>query len=231
MQFEDLNWMDVESYLKQDDRVVVITGACEQHAYLSLQTDIRVPTAVARAAAEQERVLIAPAIPFGISPYFTAFPGTISLRVETFTLVVREVLSELIRQGFRRILVSNGHGGNTGPLESLLIELCNAHPGLKIRMFQSWNHPYTLKVAEEAGLKVNHASWAESFPFTRVAESPSAVKPDASAPDVANAAAFRAALGDGNFGGPYQAPDDVVQRSFDAMVRAMVEELRALKTD
>ncbi len=229
MHFEDLNWMDVESYLRQDDRVVLITGACEQHAYLSLATDIRVPTAVARAACEQEHVLIAPPINFGISPYFTAFPGTISLRVETFVVVVREVLGELIRQGFRRILVSNGHGGNTGALANLLVELSSANPGCKFVLFESWNHPYVHAVAEEAGLKINHASWAEAFPFTRVAENPSGVKPDVIMPRIADAATFREALGDGNYGGPYQASDDVVQRSFDAMVKAMIEQLRALK--
>jgi creatinine amidohydrolase len=229
MHFEDMNWMDVESYLKQDDRVVVITGACEQHAYLSLLTDIRVPTAVARAACEQERVLIAPPLNFGISPYFTAFPGTISLRVETFVMVVREVLGELIRQGFRRILVSNGHGGNTGALANLLVELSTTNPGVKLVLFESWNHPAVVKVAEEAGLKVNHASWAEAFPFTRVADNPPGVKPDVVMPRIATAGEFRQALGDGNYGGPYQVSDEIMQRSFDAAVGAMVGLLRGLK--
>jgi creatinine amidohydrolase len=228
MHFEDMNWMDVESYLKQDDRVVVVTGACEQHAYLSLLTDIRVPLAVARAACEREQVLIAPPINFGISPYFTAYPGTISLRVETFAIIVREVLGELIRQGFRRILVSNGHGGNTGALANLLVALSSAHPGVKISLFEAWNHPAVLKVAEEAGLKVNHANWAEGFPFTRVAENPPGEKPGVLMPRIASAEEFRQVLGDGNYGGPYQAPDEVMQRSFDAAVGAMVELLKGL---
>src|SRR5438132_1686486 len=47
---EDMNWMQVEEYLKHDDRIVVITAACEQHAYLSLLTDVRVPLEVANHA-------------------------------------------------------------------------------------------------------------------------------------------------------------------------------------
>jgi creatinine amidohydrolase len=229
MHFEDLNWMDVESYLKQDDRVVLISGACEQHTYLSLLSDIRSPLAMARAAAEREHVLIAPPLNFGISPYFTAYPGTISLRVETFTAIVREVIGELIRGGFRRILVCNGHGGNTGALANLLIEVSNANPGVACRLFEWWTHPAVVKVATEAGLKVNHANWAEAFRFNRVADSPPGVKPDAALPRIASGAEFRQALGDGNFGGLYQAPDDVMDKMFDAAVEAMLGLMRDLK--
>ncbi|HQE20243.1 MAG TPA: creatininase family protein, partial [Aggregatilineales bacterium] len=93
MLFDELNWMDVEHYLTHhDNRVIVITGACEQHAYLSLLSDVRAPLAIAQAAVGFESVLIAPPLPYGISPYFTAYPGTISLSPETFSAVVREVL-------------------------------------------------------------------------------------------------------------------------------------------
>ena len=134
MFLEAMTWMDVERYLACDDRIVVITGACEQHGYVSLLSDILAPMAIAKAAIEQEPVLVAPPLPFGISPYFTAYPGTISLRVETFASVVRELLTGLTAQGFRRILVSNGHGGNTGVLIPLLVELGNTHPESAVRI-------------------------------------------------------------------------------------------------
>jgi creatinine amidohydrolase len=50
MRLEDLNWMDVEKYLAQDDRLILVLGACEQHAYLSLLTDIKIPLAADRRA-------------------------------------------------------------------------------------------------------------------------------------------------------------------------------------
>lgn len=227
MLFEDLNWMDVEAYLKQDDRVIVITGACEQHAYLSLQTDIRAPLAMARAAAEREKVLVAPPINFGISPQFLAFPGTISLRVETFALVAREVIGELGRQGFRRVLVSNGHGGNTGALGNLLIELGSANPGMKFKLFEWWTDPAVVAAASQAGLRINHANWAEAFPVNRVAENPAGEKPDVIMPRIAAPEEYRKLLGDGNFGGKYQAPDEVMDKLFEAGVGKMVEMLKA----
>ena len=41
MRFDDLNWMDVEEYLKSDDRLMIVLGACEQHGYLSLAGQAR----------------------------------------------------------------------------------------------------------------------------------------------------------------------------------------------
>ena len=53
MRIEDLNWMDVEAYLKQDDRLILVLGTIEQHGYLSLATDVKVPMALADAAARK----------------------------------------------------------------------------------------------------------------------------------------------------------------------------------
>ena len=116
MLLEDLNWMDVEEYLKHDDRIIFVTGLCEQDGYLSLLTDVREPMAIATAAAEREQVLVAPPLTLGVSSYFTAYPGTISLSVETHNRAcsVREIVTDLHLQGFKRMLVLNGHGGNAG---------------------------------------------------------------------------------------------------------------------
>jgi len=228
MLLDDMNWMDVESYLKHDDRIVVITGACEQHGYVSLLADIRAPLAIAQAACRRQNVLIAPPLPYGISPYFTAYPGTVSLRPEVFAAVVREVLEGLLAQGFRRILVSNGHGGNTGVLVPLLVELGNAHPEAHFDLFQWWLNPAVEAVAREAGLIQRHANWSENFPFTQVGSVPDGEKPLVDVPRTASASACRAILGDGSYGGPYQAPDEVMERLFDAAVEAMIGMIEAL---
>src|SRR4030042_492973 len=98
MLLEDLNWMDVEKYLKHKDRIILGPGSCEQHGYLSLLTDVREPMAIAAAAAERENVLVAPPLNFGVSSYFAAYPGTISLSVETHNRGVCEIVTDLHRQ-------------------------------------------------------------------------------------------------------------------------------------
>ncbi|MCJ7513097.1 MAG: creatininase family protein, partial [Anaerolineales bacterium] len=82
-QLSTMNWMQVESYLRSDDRLMLILGACEQHGYLSLLTDVQIPETIAQAASERTGVLVAPSVPFGYSPFFAAYPGTISLRIAT----------------------------------------------------------------------------------------------------------------------------------------------------
>src|SRR5512136_2527998 len=121
MRIEDANWMDVENYLRYDDRLMLVIGACEQHGYLSLLTDIRIPLALADAASRQTGVLVAPPLNFGSSPYFLTYPGTLSLRLSTLLDAVEDLVRSAYGQGFKRILVMNGHGGNSG-VKARLIE-------------------------------------------------------------------------------------------------------------
>ena len=109
---EDRNWMQVEAHLQSDDRLMLVLGACEQHGYLSLLTDIRIPEAIADRAAERTGVLVAPAMPFGESSSFDAYPGNLSVSLASLTAVVSDVIRSAHRQGFRGILILNGHGGN-----------------------------------------------------------------------------------------------------------------------
>src|SRR5690606_5086636 len=83
MRITDLNWMQVEAYLQNDDRCVVPLGSTEQHAYLSLSVDSLLAERVALDAAEPLGVPVFPVLHYGIAPYFRAFPGTVTLRVET----------------------------------------------------------------------------------------------------------------------------------------------------
>ncbi len=78
-----MNWMMVEEYLKRDNRAVLPLGSTEQHAYLSLSVDSILAERLAVEAAEPLGVPVFPVLAYGITPYFRAFPGTITLRVET----------------------------------------------------------------------------------------------------------------------------------------------------
>lgn len=225
MRLEDLNWMDVENYLKTDDRLMLIVGACEEHGYLSLLTDIKIPQALADAASEQTGVLVAPPLNFGISPYFAQYPGTISLRVQTFLAVIEDIVRWVYKQGFKRLMFVNGHGGNS-PANALLHELVNDLPGLQADWYSWWVAPSVTAVAERFGLKSNHAAWIEAFPFCRVADLPPGEKPTAVAPRILNAAETRALYGDGVFGGPYAADEAVMQHIFAAAVGDIVAKLK-----
>src|SRR5881227_2659837 len=113
MKVYDCNWMQLEDYLRDDDRIVLPIGSTEQHAYLSLGTDNILAERIAVEAAEPLGVPVLPVLAYGLTPTFAAYPGSPTLRVETYAAVVRDLLDSLHAQGFRRILIVNGHGGNT----------------------------------------------------------------------------------------------------------------------
>ena len=211
MHVSRMNWMQMEEQVKRDDRAVLPLGCTEQHAFLSLSTDSLLAERVATEAAEPLGVPVFPVIGYGITPSFTAYPGTVSLRMETLIAIVRDVLDALAATGFRRILIVNGHGGNT-PIASFTAEWMATRPGVRVRFFDWWNAPRVWKKVQEIDPVASHASWMENFPWTRIAgvEPPAGSKPMSDAPKHLTAAEVRARLGDGNFGGRYVRPDEDV---------------------
>ena len=176
MRITEMNWMRVAEYLAGDDRAVVPLGSTEQHAYLSLGTDAILAERVAVEAAEPLGVPVFPALAYGITPYFRAFPGTVSLRVSTYIALVGDVLDGLAEQGFRRIVLVNGHGGNS-PAGSYAAEWMAEHPGVTVIMHNWWNAPRTWQAVQEIDPVASHGSWMENFPWNRVAPSPAGQKP------------------------------------------------------
>jgi creatinine amidohydrolase len=225
MRLEDLNWMDVENYLKTDDRLMIVLGACEEHGYLSLLTDSKIPAALADTASERTGVLVTPALNFGISPYFARYPGTLSLRVQTFLGVIEDLTRSAYTQGFKRLLFVNGHGGNS-PAVPLLHELANTLPGLKADWYSWWIAPSAKAIKAEAGLEGYHANWQEAFAFCRVADLPDGAKtPPVSSRAILNAAEMRDLYGDGVLGGRYQPDEGALQKIFAAAVADIVAKL------
>jgi creatinine amidohydrolase len=225
MRLEDLNWMDVESYLQRDDRLMLVIGSCEQHGYLSLLTDVRIPAALADAASETSGVLVAPSLNFGSSPYFLGYPGTLSLRVNTLLDVVEDLVRSAYRHGFRRILVLNGHGGNDAA-RARLYELASELNGLRIGWYAWWTSHSVEEVAVQHGLKPAHANWLEAFPFTQVADLPDGQKAPPRVPGLMGADEARRVYGDGSFGGPYQADPVVMDELFAAALQDVLQLLK-----
>lgn len=227
MHVSAMNWMMMEEYLRTDDRCVLPLGSTEQHCYLSLGTDTILAERIAVEAAEPLGVAVFPVLAYGITPYFRAFPGTITLRVASYLAVVRDILDGLADQGFHRILVVNGHGGNRS-VESLVGEWRADHPDLRIKIHHWWEAPAVWAQVQAIDPVASHASWMENFPWTRLpgVTIPSQQKPMSDHARLRQLAPFalREYLEDGNYGGYYQRDDDDMMKIW----RAGVEETRAL---
>jgi len=225
-----MNWMQVEAYLRHDDRAVLPLGSTEQHSYLRLTVDCILPERVAAEAAEPLGIPVFPVLAYGVTPYFREFPGSISLRVETHLAVVRDVLDGMAHSGFRRIMICNGHGGN-GAVQQLAQEWSADHPDARVIFHNWWNAPRTWAKVQAIDPVASHASWMENFPWTRLASiaMPATQKPMCNVDLVRqlDPKSVRAYLKDGNYGGLYQRSDDEMITVW----RTGVEETRALLTE
>ena len=227
MRISEMNWMMVEEYLGRDDRAVLPLGCTEQHAYLSLSTDSILAERLAVEAAEPLGVPVFPVLAYGITPYFRAFPGTITLRVETYMSVAGDILDAMAEHGFKRILIVNGHGGNA-PVQGLVGEWIADHRGVRIKFHNWWNAPKVLAQVQTIDPVASHASWMENFPWTRLAnvKVPAEQKRMSDLDKVRrlDPKSVREDLTDGNYGGLYQRDDEEMMKIW----RAGVEETRQL---
>lgn len=227
MQIADMNWMQVENYLKSDDRCILPAGSVEQHAYLSLSVDSILSARLSSEVGRRSGVPVFPVIPYGLAQQWSAYPGTVTLRIETYMALVRDVLDSVYRAGFRRILIVNGHGGNS-PAAGLVKEWMMDNEDAQVKWHNWWNAPKTWDAVMGTDPKGSHASWMENFPWTRLNN---VVLPDSPKPmtDMSTIAALgpkatRQRLGDGNMGGLYQRPDEDML----AIWQVAIEETRAL---
>jgi creatinine amidohydrolase len=230
LKIADMTWRQVETYLAGDDRAVVPLGSTEQHADLSLSVDSILAERVAIEAAAPLGVPVFPVVAYGITPYFSAFPGTVTLSADTYTRMIRDILTSLAKTGFRRILLVNGHGGNQ-PAATTAVEFLTDHPECRVRFHNWWVAPKTYAKVKETDPVASHASWMENFPWTRLPNIalPGHQKPavDLEAMRTLPPGAVRDLIGDGNLGGVYQRPDAEMQAIWDIAVA----ETRALLHD
>jgi creatinine amidohydrolase len=230
MRVADMNWMQVEERVKRDDRCVLPIGSVEQHGYLSLCVDMILAEKVAADAAAPIGVPVYPAVPFGTTPNYADFPGTVTLRLATYVALVDDILESLYRAGFRRIVVVNGHGGN-GPILGFLKEWMGRRRDARVKFHEWWKAPKTWAKVQEIDPAASHASWMENFPWTRV---PGVALPQLRKPQVdmarmqlSNPAEIRTIIGDGNYHGLYERPDEEMHALWEVAVtetRTVIEQ-------
>lgn len=113
MKWEELTSKDIGAVDKETTVVIVPIGSIEVHGpHLPLGTDTMIIYYIALKAAEKERAIVLPPLYYAYVPENRHFPGTISLKSETFMKLLEDIVEEVYRQGFKKILILNGHGGN-----------------------------------------------------------------------------------------------------------------------
>ena len=118
------SWEEVSEMDKENKIILIPLGSTEQEGtHLPLGVDSYVAEALANTVAAATGALVGPTLPVGYSEWFLEFTGTISLKMETFTQVVREYYYSLIHHGFKKFIFINGHGGNAPGVDVVAREL------------------------------------------------------------------------------------------------------------
>jgi len=123
MLWQDHTWPELADAARKGYLVVQPCGSTEQHGkHLPVDTDSAIVFEVAqRAADEVGRTLVLPCLHYGLSSHHLDFPGTVSLSLETYTTLFRDIARCVAHHGFKILILLNGHGGNTAALWALAI--------------------------------------------------------------------------------------------------------------
>jgi creatinine amidohydrolase len=113
MQWENLTSDEFSLAVKATGVCVIAMGVLERHgAHLPLGTDYLSGHAIACLAAEKEQAVIFPPFYFGQIYEARCFAGTITLKPTLLIEVIQGILDEIGRNGFKKIILYNAHGGN-----------------------------------------------------------------------------------------------------------------------
>jgi creatinine amidohydrolase len=174
MYYGERKWPEMPG---QTDKVVVLPlGSMEQHGHhLPLLTDtMNLQEVVRRAEIELgDEALFLPVLWVGLSEHHRGFPGTVSVPQETYVRLLVDLMECLIGNGFRRIVLLNGHGGNSTPGQAALYDVRMRHRKERDLwlVFATWFSlaaPEIAAIPELVQKRVSHASELETSMVLRL---------------------------------------------------------------
>ncbi len=123
MRFHEMTAPEIAEVPRDDSLVLVPIAACEQHSkHLATFTDTILVTAVAEGVEEHlnQQVLLTPTLWLGASSHHLRFGGTLSAEVDTHISILCDLIQPILNDGFERLMILNGHGGNVDTMQAAL---------------------------------------------------------------------------------------------------------------
>lgn len=160
-EMNDMNWMEFRELVPSKiDTVLLPLGTMEAHGVANNGADNTAPLALARSIAARVNGMVAPVLPYGITGRLDAFAGGSTIPDSAYRPFVTEVVRSLARNGFKNIILINGHGGNTEALNAIG-EQVGREMKVRTLVVNWWAYcsDITLKVFGEDG---GHAGWNEN---------------------------------------------------------------------
>ena len=161
-EMNDINWMEFRELVPSKINTVLLpTGTLEAHGVANNGADNTAPVAIARKLAQELNAMIAPAVNYGITGSLDAYAGSMTISEKAYRAYLGDILEGLAKQGFKNIIVINGHGGpQTAVLNELAEQTGRAHQ-VRTLVVNWWSYcsDVTLKIFGEDG---GHAGWNEN---------------------------------------------------------------------
>jgi creatinine amidohydrolase len=180
----DLTGAELAAALAEGRWLLLPFGTVEAHGpHLGVGADLIDAARVCALVAERTGALVAPAVPYGVCRTMRNFPGTVSLSLDTFTALVREVVREYVRHGARRLALYSGHA-EPAQLEALreaVVPIVDADPALALLVVGPYAFLEAVRAAEGLTGRDGHAASLETS--TLLALDPAVVRLDR-VPDV-----------------------------------------------
>ena len=118
--YAEMIWHEIKEAAGQDRVAVLPVAIHEDHGpHLPVDTDVLLCTSICERAVCRipEQAVLVPAVAHGYSPHHMDFHGTLTITWDTFIRYVKDICCSLAHHGFKRILIVNGHGSNSSPLD------------------------------------------------------------------------------------------------------------------
>ena len=140
MNWENLNVLQFKKAIEETNGVCVIPIGClEKHGYhLPLGTDITIARYICEKAAQVEEFMLFPYYPFGQVSEVRHKLGTIALPVLLQMQLLEELCKEISRNGFKKIVLANGHGGNNTYLSYFALSMLDRPRDYDVYLQHVW---------------------------------------------------------------------------------------------
>lgn len=179
-----INWLEFKDVVPSKINTVILpTGTLEPHGVTANGADNIAPEAIAQKIAIEINSLIAPTLPYGMTGSMSNYPGAFEISDNVYRAFIKEILEGLVANGFKNIIIMNGHGGpQTAALQAVAADVANRHRGTRTLVINWWS--FTSSITKEVfGEDGGHAGLNETA-FIQAID-PSLVHPERYSKDMA----------------------------------------------
>ncbi len=161
IKWDELNWKEFDKLVPEKYNCCLLpVGTIEAHGYTNLGTDNTIPIGIAERIADKLKAIVAPLVPYGVTRTLLEYPGSLTISPEVFEDYITDLLESIALNGFEKLIILNGHGGNNDQLKNAAYNIYKS-TGMRIIVVHWWMLADNV-VKEVYGQRGGHAALDET---------------------------------------------------------------------